>query len=145
MNVHEYQAKEVLGEFGVAVPDGLDGVSLLSWLKGQRDESPRHASVGRRKAYATRPDVYFYRRWPAKWIGELDKLGHDFTLSEDPGEVRGKPADGPPAWLRAQIGAASNATATSPLSDPSALDPVVREALEALGYLEAPDEGNDPR
>ncbi len=112
---------------------GVDGVDLLPWLRGDTETSPRSWAVGRRRPYKGHPDMFFARRWPEKWIGtRASGSGEVYALDSDPGERAGrsgKPA--PDALVSAFESEGSKEGRTAP--DP---DPEVRRALEALGYIE---------
>ena len=112
------------------VPPGLDGESLLPWLRGAVADSPRGAVVGRRKPYPREPDLYFARRDGSKWIGPLGGPGREFRFDLDPHEKGGEEA-GVPAEISAVEDAARARAAAAPT-----LDSESRRALEALGYLE---------
>jgi len=114
---------------GAPIPDGLDGVDLLPWWRGEAEASPRPASLGRRREYRRAHDLYFQRSWPEKWIGAPERDGLRFRLDQDPGELREEAGAPMPEPLRESITRASEARSVDP-------DPEVREALEALGYLE---------
>jgi arylsulfatase A-like enzyme len=109
------------------VPPGLDGRSLLPWLRGAVATSPRDAVVGRRKPTPGDPDLFSTRRDGRKWIG--DGPGREYQLDRDPHEDAGEVAAVPRAI--AAIEGAARAPAAAPV-----LDPESRRALEALGYLE---------
>jgi arylsulfatase A-like enzyme len=120
----------VLELLAVPVPDGLDGRSLMPWLRGDAPRSPRELVVGRRKPYPQRPELYYERRGSSKWIGEPARGGAVFRLDADPRETRGEPAPTPPA-LAAALAVPGAAPRPAPV-----LDAESRRALEALGYLE---------
>jgi arylsulfatase A-like enzyme len=121
-----------LALLGVSVPEGLDGENLAPWLRGQTEASPREEVRGRRRTYATRPDLYYERRKGLKWIGELGSLGTVYVLERDPAEKAGNPGQGASETLRAEVAAAREL----PAAPPRPVDPEARRALEALGYLE---------
>jgi len=85
--------------------------------------------LGRRREYRRAHDLYFQRSWPEKWIGAPERDGLRFRLDQDPGELREEAGAPMPEPLRESITRASEARSVDP-------DPEVREALEALGYLE---------
>ncbi len=122
-------APTVLELLKLPVPPGLDGRSLLPWLRGAVATSPRDAVVGRRKPNPGEPDLFFTRRDGRKWIGPLDGPGRAFQLDRDPHEDAGEDAAVPA--VIAAIGPAARPPAAAP-----ALDRESRRALEALGYLE---------
>ncbi len=126
----------LLSLLGLPAPQGIDGRDLLPWLRGQVAESPRQAVVGRRADYAGLPDLFFQRRWPEKWIGELEGAGARYQLAGDPREARAAAARAPDALREAAAGPPRRA----PERD---LDEETRRALEALGYLDA-DAGGIP-
>ena len=120
-----------LSLMGAPIPDEIDGVDLLPWLRGEVEDSPRAVAVGRRRSYQGLPVLYFQRRWPDKWIGRIDEPGRRFALDRDAGERSGEPAAGASLELRADVARESGA----PLRAPD-LDAEVQRALEALGYAE---------
>jgi len=87
--------------------------------------------VGQRKRYGGKPDRFFLRDWPHKWIGGRGGRGREFRLDEDPLEQRAKLRVGLPEALRAAAEASDAARA-----EPPVLDEEARRALEALGYLD---------
>jgi choline-sulfatase len=110
----------------------LDGFDLSPWLRGTTDTSPRSWAVGRRRPYPGRPDLFFARRWPQKWMGSSPGDGEAYALDSDPGELAGRTGKVAPNALEAALQrAGSKAGSTTP--DP---DPEVRRALEALGYID---------
>lgn len=122
-------APTLLSLMGIAIPDALDGYDLLPWLSGATAESPRTVSVGRRRAMDRRPDQFYARRWPEKWIGSGTGEGRRFDLARDPGERQaGEIAPAPDGLERALAGA-------RPGRAPDAA-PEVQRALEALGYVD---------
>jgi arylsulfatase A-like enzyme len=118
----------LLSLLGQPIPDGLDGVDLAPWLRGEVAESPRDAVVGRRAGYPDMPALFFERRWPEKWIGPLDGAGDHYRLDADPREAVAR--SGPPPELLRQRVAAGVGRAGEQV-----LDEEARRALEALGYL----------
>ena len=106
-------------------PEGLDGRSLLPWLRGEALQPPRTAVVGRRKPYPGEPDLFYVRHATAKWIGALGGEGLAYGLETDPRELHGAPAPTP-----AELGPVVGGRSAAPL-----LDAESRRALEALGYL----------
>ena len=123
-------APTALELLNVPVPSGLDGISLLPWLRGAVADSPRGAGVGRRKPYPGEPDLFFARRDGRKWIGPLGGPGREFRLDRDPHENGGEDA-GAPAEITAIESVARARAAAAPQ-----LDSESRRALEALGYLQ---------
>jgi arylsulfatase A-like enzyme len=122
-------APTALELLGPPVPAGLDGRSLLTWLRGAADASPRTAAIGRRKPYRGRPDLFFARYDGLKWIGAAEGGGSEYRLADDPAEERGSPAE-PPAVLADVLVASHEPAASAP-----AIDAETRRALEALGYV----------
>ena len=122
-------APTALEALQLAVPAGLDGISLLPWLRGEAAGSPRDAAVGRRKPYPDQPDQFFARRDRRKWIGPLAGPGREFRLDIDPHERGGEEAAAPAA-----ITAIANAARAQSKAAPD-LDAETRRGLEALGYL----------
>lgn len=120
----------VLSLLGVPIPESLDGLDLVPWLRGETSRSPREAVIGRRAAFEDEPALFYERRGPRKWIGELDGRGQLHKLEEDPLELAGLPARGLPTALREQGAALRNQGARR------TLDEETRAALTALGYLE---------
>jgi arylsulfatase A-like enzyme len=119
---------------GAEVDGSLDGKNLLPWLRGEVARSPREVVFGRRDRKKKRPDLFYFRRWPAKWIGRPGRDGLEFALDRDPDEAVGRPGDGMPEQLREKVARAEESgTVREGEVD---LDPEVRRALEALGYLE---------
>jgi arylsulfatase A-like enzyme len=119
---------------GAEVDDSVDGKNLLPWLRGEVARSPRDAVFGRRDRKKARPDLFYFRRWPTKWIGRPGRDGLEFALDRDPDEAAGKPGEGMPEPLREEVARAEESGAVREGEvDP---DPEVRRALEALGYLE---------
>jgi arylsulfatase A-like enzyme len=114
---------------GGTPPAGLDGVDLGPWLAGRVGRSPRAAVLGRRKGYAGEPELFYARVFPEKWIGPREDGGLRFSLDVDPRELAGRAGVDPPAALRPAF--AAGAPGAAP-----ALEGEVREALEALGYVE---------
>jgi hypothetical protein len=116
------------------VDGSLDGKNLLPWLRGEVASSPREAVFGRRSRKKTKPDLFYVRRWPSKWIGRPGRDGLEFALDRDPDEAAGKPGGGMPELLREMVTRAhESGVVREGAVDP---DPEVRRALEALGYLE---------
>ena len=79
-----------------------------------------------------RSDRYYHESGGRKWIGPLDRPGALFDLTTDPQELQASAAPAPASLLESLSGAVPGA----PAPDPETLDPEVRKALEALGYLE---------
>ena len=125
----------ILSLVGAPVPPDLDGLDLSGWLRGEVNQSPRQAVLGRIAAFPDEPELYFSRSWPEKWIGELEGEGTAFRLDADARERRGRKAKDLPQPLRAVASGEWQAK-------DRALDAESREALEALGYLEAGAEGH---
>jgi choline-sulfatase len=123
-------APTALELLGLPVPPGLDGVSLVAWLRGESDRSPHTAVVGRRKDYPGRPDLFYVWRDRTKWIGTLGGTGKAYALDGDPHEAAGTAARMPGALAEQLPAARAGATARPVLDDES------RRALQALGYLE---------
>jgi choline-sulfatase len=120
----------LLAMLGLPAPDGIDGVDLSPWLRGEVGASPRDAVVGRRADYPEIPALFYQRRWPEKWIGELDTTsGGRYRLDADPREAKASPAR-IPELLQARVPAAV------PAGRQPALDAETRRALEALGYAD---------
>jgi arylsulfatase A-like enzyme len=124
----------ILALIGAEVDGSLDGKNLLPWLRGEVASSPREAVFGRRSRKKTKPDLFYVRRWPSKWIGRPGRDGLEFALDRDPDEAAGKPGGGMPELLREMVTRAhESGVVREGAVDP---DPEVRRALEALGYLE---------
>ncbi len=119
----------LLSLLGLPAPDGIDGVDLLPWLRGEVASSPRAAVVGRRADYADAPALFYQRSWPEKWIGELGDTGSRYRLDADPREAAASPSR-EPELLRARAPAQTRPPAEQ------ILDAETRRALEALGYLD---------
>ncbi|MGE4607490.1 MAG: sulfatase [Myxococcota bacterium] len=118
---------------------GVDGVDLLPWLRGATETSPRSWTLGRRRPYPGRPDLFFARRWPEKWIGTAAgsgdaaaAYGKVYALDSDPGERAGRSGKLAPEALRSALRRGDSRDART-IPDP---DPQVRRALEALGYVD---------
>ncbi|MEN8182404.1 MAG: sulfatase, partial [Myxococcota bacterium] len=79
----------LLALMGIDVPESLDGVDLLPWVAGRTRASPRAAVLGQRAALPDRPLLFYQRRWPTKWIGELSGAGQTYRLDDDPREAAG--------------------------------------------------------
>jgi arylsulfatase A-like enzyme len=126
----------ILHTLDVPAPEGIDGVDLSGWISGERDASPRTASLGRQRRRNDTPERYYYETGGRKWIGHLDQPGAAFDLTSDPREIQSSAAPAPARLLAALAGAEPGA----PVPDPEALEPEARDALEALGYLDAPVE-----
>ena len=124
-----------LALMGVPIPDGLDGLNLLDWLRGETAESPRAEVLGRRRRYPETPVIYFQGRWPVKWIGGLDAPGQRFDLDSDAHEMKGVKSSGPPSALLAELARPDNAREGALLFDLE-----VRRALDALGYTDSTPE-----
>jgi hypothetical protein len=120
---------------GVPIPDGLDGLNLLRWLRGETAESPRAQVLGRRRTYPDTPVIFYQRRWPEKWIGELDAPGRSFDLASDAHEMKGAASSGPPPALLADLARLDSAREVAPQ-----IDAEVRRALDALGYADSAQE-----
>jgi arylsulfatase A-like enzyme len=123
-------APTILELLGLPAPPGIDGASLLPWLRGAATGSPRDTAVGRRKPYAGRPDQFFARRAEQKWIGPLTGEGVAYRLDADAGELHGVAAPDPPEAI-ARLGDAARTRAPARVIDTES-----RRALEALGYIE---------
>jgi arylsulfatase A-like enzyme len=121
-------APTVLQLLQLPVPSGLDGISLLPWLRGEVAVPPRDAAIGRRKAYRDQPELFFVREPGRKWIGPPGATGRAYELALDPRETGGAEAPPPAAVVAAE------AQAGAPEAAPE-LDAESRRALEALGYL----------
>jgi arylsulfatase A-like enzyme len=121
-------APTVLELLQLPVPAGLDGTSLLPWLRGAVAASPRDTAIGRRKPYRNEPELFFTRGDGKKWIGAPDDPGRSFDLATDPHERNGVVAPAPAAVVDAAR------TVTTPAAALQ-LDAESRRALEALGYL----------
>jgi len=134
-------APTILALYGAGPPDGIDGVDLLPWLRGEVDRPPRTRVFGRRRPYAKEPDRFYERQGDRKWIGSLDGRGALFDLDADPRERAPLPGAGPSQALRDAVGRGSPEP-TEPTGDAAGAgrdvdpDPEVRRALEALGYLD---------
>lgn len=128
----------VLSLLGLPVPDGLDGVDLLPWLRGEVDESPRSAVVGRRAGYQKLPALFFQRRWPDKWIGEIGGDGQAYRLDADPRESSAVALPAPSILLDRIARARGTEREQT-------LDEEARQALEALGYLDSEGGGIAPQ
>ncbi len=121
----------------VGAEDGApgDGDSLLPWLQGKTDTSPRSLVVGTRAPNKGKRTLYYVRDGSLKWIGAAGRDGLRVDLALDPQETKPEKGEGMPAALSTIVDAAekrSEHVADRPV-DP---DPEVREALEALGYLD---------
>jgi arylsulfatase A-like enzyme len=90
----------VLGFVGVPADAPLDGLDLGPWLRGEVERSPRAAVLGRRRPFGSRPDLFFVRRSPLKWIGPLDGPGEVYDLTADPAEAKPRAGEGAPEELR---------------------------------------------
>ena len=113
----------------VEIPGGLDGVDLLGWLRGTVPASPRTAVYGRRAAFPEVPVLFFERRWPRKWIGELAGPGQAYHLDRDVKEQAAVEVQEPPDELLDRL------VDSSAVPRERVLDDETRRALEALGYL----------
>ena len=89
--------------------------------------------------YPGRPDLFFARRWPEKWIGTAAgsgdaaaAYGKVYALDSDPGERAGRSGKLAPEALRSALRRGDSRDART-IPDP---DPQVRRALEALGYVD---------
>ena len=118
----------ILSLVDVAVPEGLDGIDLLPWLRGRAVDSPRDAVYGRRAAFPDVPVLFYERQWPSKWIGEAGGKGRTYALDRDKSEHEGVAVERAPQELLRQL-------ATAARERERILDENTREALEALGYL----------
>ena len=119
----------ILSLVDVESPGGLDGVDLLHWLRGEAAGSPRKAVFGRRADFPGVPALFFERRWPRKWIGEISGGGRAYHLGRDAGELDAlEVAAAPDDLLRSVTDAAAE-------PKQRVLDEETRKALEALGYL----------
>lgn len=114
---------------GLPTPPDLDGFDLSPWLRGDRADSPRGAVVGRVAPSRDLKRLYFTRRWPEKWIGEIDGIGVSYDLGADPEERVEKLSKTLPAAL------ARAATLAPRAARPHEPDAETKRALEALGYL----------
>jgi len=122
----------ILSLLGVAPLEGVDGLDLTPWLRGDVAASPRQAVLGQRKIYPGEPNLHYRHTGREKWIGQLDGPGEAFTLERDPHERGGSRASAPEALRQA---------VTGPTRDTARdLDEESRRALEALGYLEPSDD-----
>ncbi|MEN8183655.1 MAG: hypothetical protein ABFS46_14090, partial [Myxococcota bacterium] len=75
--------------------------------------------------------LFYQRRWPTKWIGELSGAGQTYRLDDDPREAAGVASEQAPETLRARTaGKLGSGPQQQQLDDESL------RALEALGYLE---------
>lgn len=127
-------APTILALLEVPVPERLDGRSLLAWARGEAESSPRAAVVGRRKVLPGKPDQFYERRWPHKWIGRIEAsgpVGRAYELEADARERVGVPASARPGHLLGALADAARRRAA-----PQAADEETRRALRALGYLE---------
>jgi hypothetical protein len=119
---------------GAELDGSIDGKDLLPWLRGEAANSPRDAVLGRRIPRKGKPELFYFRRWPTKWIGGLDAGGREFALDRDPRELEGQRGGGAPGPLRRSVEqAAANQDGGEPVAE---LDPEAQRALEAMGYSE---------
>jgi arylsulfatase A-like enzyme len=107
---------------GAELDGSLDGKNLLPWLRGEVASSPRDAVLGRRTPGKGKPDVFYFRRWPTKWIGRLDAGGMEFALDRDPRELEGHKGGGAPEPLHQSVEQAAASQEGSEI-DPEAPQP----------------------
>jgi arylsulfatase A-like enzyme len=117
---------------GAELDGSIDGKNLLPWLRGEVASSPRDAVLGRRIPRKGKRELFYFRRWPTKWIGRLDAGGREFALDRDPREIGGRSGGGAPEPLRRSVEqAAANEDGGEPANE---LDPEAQRALRAMGY-----------
>ena len=95
--------------------------------------SPRRTALGRRKAYPSRPGLFYQRAWPNKWIGQRFAAGENFALDADGSEAAGVVGTGAPAFLRTSLELPTYGAGEAPAQE---LDDESERALRALGYLD---------
>ena len=120
----------LLALMGLRAPEGLDGRNLLPWIRCNAPASPRESVVGQRAPFPNHPVLFFERRGPAKWIGELSGGGRVYRLDKDPAEQQALDAPMVSATLSA-IAPRRGKAESKPVWDEEAL-----RALRALGYVE---------
>lgn len=136
---------ELLGE---EVPEGLAGRSLVPWIRGGRTTDVRtvfadNLAHGRG---ARNGESFAVIRWPWKLIlHQKPRLGmtvprHElFHLERDPRETKNLAGANPELVAKLEHAllehVAAGGAVEVPVADPVELDPEVRKALEALGYL----------
>jgi arylsulfatase A-like enzyme len=133
------------GIFGLAVPPDLDGADLSPLWRGRAPEALVERSLfGEADHNNAQPDLLrAVRRGRFKLV--LDRASGEtelYDLERDPGETRDASADAPEvaSRLRAELDAF---LARRPDHTPQALPGLAdqeRRGLEALGYLEGPEE-----
>jgi arylsulfatase A-like enzyme len=115
---------------GRPVPEGVDGMDITPWLRGQVAQSPREVVVGRRAVFDDGPALFYALRGSRKWIGHLDGNGLVYRLDRDPKELAALRSKRLPEVLREQAEDLRNDGTRG------ALDQEAHDALKALGYLD---------